>query len=118
MLKDRLFVQLIQDKVRVEWSFPLTILERITSHAKGAYFNGNASFSLGMKDGVLSVDFDSFELGQEALSQKDLANINAKAKNRVYWKEIEKTLETIEVKDGKVTLTPKQNTSGRVSKPA
>lgn len=103
------YVEIVDDMVRAEWSLPLTVFEKFNSTAKGKYFNGKAAFGAAFKNGVWSVKCTSLEYGKtvvdhpQAAAEKMLAN-SAKQPAR---QEFEKKIESVEVKDGRLIITLK-----------
>jgi len=106
-LKGRLNVSIDGDKVSGQISIPLDKL-----HFPGRYFNGSGTFSVGLQNGVMQVHIESGEVkGQHAPEQimgmwrsQNLAEqLNTDPKFRATIE----GLESIEVKDGKITFTPK-----------
>ncbi len=112
-LKDMCYVDIEGDTVKGELSLPLGKFFKLPFvHFKGRYLNGVGTFKVGVTNHVLSVRVESLEvkgkpLPPEFMSQlqgKNMADdynenpTNAAAMSR---------FESIEVKDGKVTVKPK-----------
>jgi len=78
----------------------------------GRYFNGKATFLASLEDGRLVVDADSAEVNGKPLSEEFMAalrneNLAKDVANKPENAELLRKLESIEIKDGHITITPK-----------
>jgi hypothetical protein len=106
-LKGKVYVALPGDEVKGQVSIPLQ-----TGPLKGRYLNGEATFQVSLANGVLFVMVKSMQVGNDPLPeafmqgfrQQNLAQgVNADPQKAAALSK----LETIEVKDGKLTIKGK-----------
>ncbi len=108
-LKGKVYVSIEDGLVKGEVSFPLDELE--FEMVKGRYFNGSATFSVQLRNGVLFVTVDSATLKGSPVPEEFMAGLRAEnlAKNMQQDPELREfldKLERIEVEDGTITITP------------
>jgi hypothetical protein len=108
--KDRVYFVIEGDTLKGQVSLPLD--EFKLPGLQGRYFNGKATFHASLRGGVLVVTAESGEINGRPISEQFMAGIRGKnlaedaAKNPDNAALIRK-LESIQVKDGKIIITPK-----------
>jgi len=110
-LKGRLYVSLEGDLVRGEVSYPLDELG--LAMVQGRYFNGSGSFDVFVRSGVLHVMVDSLEVGGRAAPDEIMEavrteNFAADWNRNPTTAPMIRRLESVEVKDGFVTIVPRK----------
>jgi hypothetical protein len=114
-LKGKLYVTIDQDRIKGQVSIPLAdVAGRIPglSRLKGRYLNGSAAFNVSLANGALAVTLKSLEAkGQspppQVMTQLQAVNFAQNAAQNPKTAEMIGKLESIEVKDGKITLKVK-----------
>ncbi|AMV37756.1 hypothetical protein [Planctomyces sp. SH-PL62] len=116
-LKDRIYLTLEGDKIRAKVSFPLAEIQDL-SFTRGRYLNGEADLKAVVKDGVLSLEFDSMvadgkelpEVVCDTLSQSDIIldddddSNDTDEERRV--RSFIRRIASLEVEDGQMIVTP------------
>ena len=109
-LKDRFHVALEGSVARGQFSFPTA---QLGLDPKGRFFNGSGTFSVALRNGILRIKANSLTVKHRSLTAELAAHfenenfaeaINANPRAQAAFK----TLESIEVKDGKLVITPKK----------
>ena len=108
-LKDHFYVTLQGNEAKAQFSFPTAQI----GLEKGRFLNGSGTFSVGLRNEILRLNGKNLIVKRHSLPKviaqhfenKNLAEaINANPRARAAFK----TLESIEVKDGKLVITPKK----------
>lgn len=108
-LKGRVYVSLLGDQIKGQVSIPLD-----TGPLKGRYLNGEAAFLVSLANGVLFVTVKSMQVGNDPLPEPFLQGLRqqnlAQALNHDPQQAAALSqLESLEVKDGKLTIKGKSN---------
>jgi len=111
-LAGKLHVEIDQDRLLGTISVPL---DPVSGFLEGRFLNGNAVFRISLSDDVLQVHIDSVEIGGDPLPDKLMESIRAnnladEANQDQGSREVFQKLESVTVKDGRLTITPKSNT--------
>ena len=114
-LKGKVFVKIEDDQVKGQVSLPMDdIAGRVPglSRLKGRFLNGSAAFKISLTNGVLSVTLQSVEVKGQSPSGQTMAtlkgvNFAQNATQDPKTSEALVKLESIEVKDGKLIITPR-----------
>jgi hypothetical protein len=120
-VKDRVYFIVEGDKLKGEVSLPLDALG--LPGVQGRYFNGKATFLASLKGGQLVVNVDSAELNGQPLSEQIMTGLRTTNLAQDAARQPENAaflnkLESIEIKDGKITVKarPKENRSSEEPK--
>ena len=110
-LAGKVYVTIEGDQVKGEISLPLGEAGKMFN---GRFLNGSASFRLGMEPGRLLLFLDSAEVGGEKLPGEIITmlkerNLAEKTNERPDVAEMLKKLESINVKDGSLIISPKDH---------
>lgn len=110
-LKGKVYISIEEDQVRGQVSIPLEPL------LEGRYFNGSATFNIFLMNGRLFVFAESFELKDTPVPEQIMAEFSKENLAKDFAKDPEVAaiidkLESIEVKDGSITITPKAGPEG------
>jgi hypothetical protein len=114
-LKGKVFVKIEDDKITGQVSLPMDdIANRVPglSRLKGRFLNGSAAFKVSLTNGLLSVTLQSVEVKGQSPSGQTMAalksvNFAQNATQDPKTAEALAKLESVEVKDGKLVVTPK-----------
>ncbi len=108
-MKGRLYVEIDErDRVRGQVSIPLGDLE--SEPFDGRYLNGSATFEVSMESGVLVVTLTSVEVKGEPLPEAVLEAFldkNLAGDLDAETAKLLRRLDKVEVKDGKIRITPR-----------
>ncbi len=109
-MADRVYFLIDGDTLKGQVSLPLDKIG--LPGLKGRYFNGKATFHASLRDGVLVVTAESGEVNGRPLSEQFLAGIRGKNLAEDATKNPDNAallakLESVQVKDGKIIITPK-----------
>ena len=110
-LKGRLYVEIDErDRVRGQVSIPLGDFE--SEQLDGRFLNGSATFEVSMESGVLVVTLTSVEVKGEPLPEVVLEgfldkNLAGDLYDDAETAKLLRRLDKVEVKDGKVRITPR-----------
>lgn len=112
MLKDKVYLSIDQDQIKGQISFPLDQFP--IGKVKGRYLNGTAGFGVSLDNGILLVTLQSLEVKGEPvpdqfMMQMRQQNLAQNAYKEVKTAEILKKLQSIEVRDGRIVVKPRQN---------
>ena len=118
-LKGRIYVKVEGDEVKGRVSFPLDKLNMpvVGGLVKGRYLNGEADLKASLRDGVLIVTLDNFEVNGKKPPEDFMKNMRQQNLAKDAYKD-EKTsemirkLESLEIKDGTIILKVRAKTSG------
>ncbi len=110
-LKGKVYITMEDDEIGGEVSFPLGELG--WDMFQGRYFNGTATFRISLDRGFLGVFLTSMSLKGEPLPEEVMQGFRAQnlaqdQQNNPQLQPVIDALESIEVEDGKLILTPKQ----------
>ncbi len=111
-LKDKVFVTIAGDRLKGKVSLPLGDLIPI-GLTRGRFLNGEAEFSVWLKDGVIFATISSFEVNGKRPSEDFLRHVRGQNLARglnddpKMAEEISK-LQSIEVKDGKLIIRARE----------
>jgi hypothetical protein len=113
-LKGKIYVTLEGEKVKGQISFPLEGLQ--WSMFKGRYLNGEADLKASLKDGILIVTLESFEVNgkrppENFIAQLRQRNLAEDAYNNPKQAEMLRKVESMEIKDGKIIIALKRRTA-------
>jgi hypothetical protein len=110
-LKNKVYVTVDGDQIKGKVSIPMDDLAQVPllSRLKGRYLNGSAAFKVSLANGALVVSLQSLEAkGQspppEFMTQLQTVNFAQNATQDPKTQEMMGRLESIEVKDGKITI--------------
>jgi hypothetical protein len=110
-LKDKVYVTIEGDQIKGKVSIPMDDLAQVPflSRLKGRYLNGSAAFKVSLANAVLAVTIQSLEAkGQspppQLMAQLQTVNFAQNATQDPKTQEMIGRLESIEVKDGKLTI--------------
>jgi hypothetical protein len=111
-LKDKVFVAIAGDRLKGQISFPLGEFIRI-GLTRGRYLNGEAEFSVWLKDGLLFATISSLEvngkrLPEEMLRQLRGQNLAQGINENPQWAEKISKLQSIDVKDGQLIIRARE----------
>ena len=113
-LKGKLYVTVEGDQIKGQVSIPMDDLGKMPglSRLKGRFLNGSASLKVSLQDGTLFVTMHSLEVKGQSPPENIMAQLRAQnlAQN-IYndpkGAELIRKLESIDVKEGKITLKAK-----------
>lgn len=110
-LKGKFYIRLEGDQLKSEVSLPLQELG--WKILKGRYLNGNATFNLGFRNGVLSVSPQNVLVKGKPLPESFMQvireeNLAAGLTNQPAAAAVLKGLQDIQVKEGNLVLVPKE----------
>ena len=115
--KGKLYVTIEGDKVKSQVSIPLeklsAALEKVgIGFLRGRYLNGEAELKASLRDGVLLVTLESFEVNGQRPPEEFLANLRQQNLAEDAYKDPKnaqqiRRLESIEIKDGKIIIKPR-----------
>jgi hypothetical protein len=110
-LKNKVYVTIDGDQIKGKVSIPMDDLAQVPflSRLKGRYLNGSAAFKVSLANGALIVSLQSLEAkGQspppQFMTQLQTVNFAQNATQDPKTQEMIGRLESIEVKDGKLTI--------------
>jgi hypothetical protein len=109
-LKGHFYVSLEQNRVNAQVSVPAEWLLR---GLRGRYFNGSGTFAVSLRDGTLRVEPEALTAKGKPVPGNFMRNIRGQNMAQKYQADpktrqtLEK-LESIEIDDGKLTITPKK----------
>jgi hypothetical protein len=111
-LADMVYVTIADDAIQGEVSIPADRFIPMEV-AEGRYLNGSASFTVSLSSGRLMVFLESLQIGDTQVPSDVMTEIRRKnlAENAMDNPEIKpliQKLDTIEVKDGNLIITPKK----------
>jgi hypothetical protein len=115
-LKGKVYVTIEGDKIKGQVSIPLTDFVDF-GMTRGRYLNGEADLKASLKDGVLLVTLESFEVNGKRPPADALANLRQQNlaqdayKNPKNAEQIRK-LESLEIKDGKLIIRARAQKAG------
>jgi hypothetical protein len=106
-LKGKIYVDIAGDKVKGQISIPLEAIG--LGMVKGRYLNGEADLKASLRDGVLIVTLDSFEVNGKRPPEELLANLRQQNLAKDVYKnpkqaEMLRKVESLEIKDGKIII--------------
>lgn len=109
-LADHVHVAVAGDEVKGQVSIPLSQLGWI---GKGRYLNGDATFNVSLRNGVLIVTAQEVRVQGKPLPESFMGALRQENLAKDVYKDAKhaealRKLETIEVKDGKVTIKARQ----------
>jgi hypothetical protein len=111
-MKDKIHFSLEGDEIGGAISIPLEALG--VSFLEGRYINGAATFSVFLRDGLLHVYIRSLELKGEPAPEAFLSGIRTEnlakdpQRDDPEFREVLERLESVEIKDGQLIVTPKK----------
>ncbi len=113
-LKGKLYVTVEGDQIKGEVSIPMDDLGKMPglSRLKGRFLNGSASLKISLRDGTLFVTMQSLQVKGQSPPENIMAQLRAQnfAQN-IYndpkGSEMIRKFESIDVKDGKITIKAK-----------
>jgi hypothetical protein len=105
--RGKVYVTIEGDKLKGQISIPLDAMG--LGMVKGRYLNGEADLKASLKDGILMVTLDSFEVNGKKPSDQILQsfrqqNLAKDAYNDPKQAELLRKLESLEIKDGKIII--------------
>jgi hypothetical protein len=108
--KGKIYVSIEKDKVKGQVSIPLEFLA--LPMFRGRYLNGEAELKISLKDGLLLMTLESFEVNGQRPPEQFLANFRQQNLLEDAYKNPQnahriRSLESIEVKDGKIIIKPR-----------
>jgi hypothetical protein len=108
-LKDRVHFVVEGDQLKGEMSVPLG--DTGLPGLKGRYLNGEATFRASLQNGQLVINAESAEINGQRIPDKYMAefrkaNLVEDAMDKPITARILRSLQSIEIKDGKVIITP------------
>ncbi|PYL00777.1 MAG: hypothetical protein DME19_03955 [Verrucomicrobia bacterium] len=113
-LKGKLYVTIEGDEIKGQVSLPMDDLAQVPglSRLKGRYLNGSASLKVSLQNGTLSVTMQSLQVkGQSppanVMAQLRAQNLAQNIYNDPKGAEMIRKLESIEIKDGNITIKAK-----------
>src|SRR5262249_48590528 len=111
------YVTIEGDKVKSQVSIPLenlsAALEKVgIGFLRGRYLNGEAELKASLRDGLLLVTLESFEVNGQRPPEEFLANLRQQNLAEDAYKDAKnaqqiRKLESIEIKDGKIIIKPR-----------
>jgi hypothetical protein len=109
--KGRVFVHVEGEKLKAKVSWPLDVFD--IGMLRGRYLNGEADLKASLSDGVLLVTLDSFEVNgrrppDQFLDELRQQNLAKDAYKNPKNAELIRRFERLEIKDGKIILTPRR----------
>lgn len=118
-LKESVYVTIEGDTVKGDMSFPLDAIPGFS----GRYFNGSATFDVSLEDDrvylyVLGASVKGEEVPEEGLAGVRTTNLAEDFNRDPNMQEALEHVESITVKDGTVTIVPKNAVSGSDEAPA
>jgi hypothetical protein len=118
--KGKVYVKVEGDEVKGRVSIPLDPLNLPLPMLKGRYLNGEADLKASMFDGELIVHLDGFEVNGVKPSEQFMTELRKQnfAKDATKDKDLAATLrkiESLEIKDGKITLKVRAKPAGASS---
>ena len=110
-LKGRVYFTIEEGKIKGQVSIPLSTFMDI-GMTRGRYLNGEAEFKASLSDGVLVVTLDSIEVNGKRPPEEAMSNIRQQNLAKDAYKdpdnaEMIRRFESIEIKDGKLIITPR-----------
>jgi len=122
-VKDRVHFFIEGDKLKGEISIPLAALG--LPGLKGRYFNGKATFKASLAEGKLIINPDTVEINGQPLPEDFMtgvrrANLVEESTDKPSIARMLQRLESIEIKDSKVVITPlpkEKRTRGKATTP-
>lgn len=109
-LRGRIFARVEGDKLKAKISFPLEKLK--IGMLKGRYLNGEAELKASLGDGILVVTLETLEVNgkhppERFLSELRKQNLAKDAYDNPDNAEMIRRFESLEIKDGKIILKPR-----------
>ena len=116
-LKGKVYVTIEKDKLKGQVSIPLTDFPSF-GLTRGRYLNGQAEFNVWVKDGVLFVTISSLEINgkpapDEFFNSFRGQNLAKDAHTNPKYGQAIRNLENVEIKDGKLIITPRRRRDWR-----
>jgi hypothetical protein len=113
-LKGKVYVSIDNDKLKGQISIPLEKLP-ILGLTKGRYLNGEAELKAAIVNDVLFVTLDSIEVNGKKVPEEFMAQMRSQNMAKDLYKDAKKAeelrnLQSIDIKDGKMTLRAKDRT--------
>jgi hypothetical protein len=110
-LKDHVYVSLQDNKFKAQVSIPA---DRVIRGLKGRYFNGSGTFAVSLRNGVLRVEPEELSAKGKPLPENFMRSFRGQNLAEDYQTDPEAKqtldkLESIQIGDGKVTITPKKH---------
>jgi hypothetical protein len=109
--KGKVFLRIEGDKLKGQVSLPLEVFSQVPGLGmlKGRYLNGEADLKASLNDGVLIVTLDSMEVNGKRVPEEAMTNIRQENLAKDAYKnpkqaEVLRKLESLEIKDGKITI--------------
>lgn len=120
-LRNHVFVTIDNDMIRGEFSAPLKELP--LKRVQNRYFNGAASFKVGMKNGKLELYMQSMEINGKKVDEKKTGEMVKQNLMQGFYQNPDnarklENLKHVEVKDGKLYITTKARTNPSAPDPA
>jgi hypothetical protein len=114
-LKGRIFVRIEGDKLRGQVSIPLDSMK--LPIVSGRYLNGEADLKASLSDGVLIVTLEDIEVNGKRLPPQLMDSIRKENLAKDAYKDAKsaeqvRKLESIEIKDGKITIRARARKPG------
>lgn len=113
-LKGKVFLRIEGDELKGKISIPLEVFSQVPGFGmlKGRYLNGEADLKASLNDGVLIVTLDSLEVNGQRIPEQAMTNIRQENLAKDAYKdpkhaEILRKLESVQIKDGKMTIKVK-----------
>lgn len=115
-LKGKVYVSIDDDKLKGQISIPLEKLPMF-GLTKGRYLNGEAELEASLDHGVLIVTLESIEVNGKTVPPEVMAQIRTQNMAKDVYKDAKtaeeiRKLDTIRVKDGKLTITARDRARG------
>jgi hypothetical protein len=113
-LKGKVYVSIDQDKLKGQISIPLEKLP-ILGLTRGRYLNGEAELKASIVNDVLFVTLDSIEVNGKMVPEEFMAQLRGQNMAKDLYKDAKRAeelrnLESIEIKDGKLTIKARDRT--------
>ena len=110
-LKGKVFFSVEGEKIKGQVSIPLGKIMDVGMF-RGRYLNGEAEFKASLSNGILVVVLDSIEVNGKHLPEEAMANLRQQNLAKDATKdpdnaEMIRRFESIEIKDGKLIITPR-----------
>lgn len=113
-LKGKVYLKIEGDELKGQVSIPLEAFAQVPGFGmlKGRYLNGEADLKASLNNGILLVTLDSMEVNGKRVPEEMMTNIRQKNLAEDAYKnpkhaEILHKLESIDIKDGKMTIKVK-----------
>lgn len=110
-LKDHVYVSLQDNKFKAQVSVPA---DKVIRGLKGRYFNGSGTFAVSLHNGILRVEPEELSAKGKPLPENFMRSFRGQNLAEDYQTDPEAKqtldkLESIQIGDGKVTITPKKH---------